>query len=75
MTRRARCPHCHKPVVAELEKRPADYPFCCERCRLLDLSKWLQGEYSIPTTAQPDGSIEAGFPEAGFPEAGSTEDE
>jgi len=61
MTRRARCPHCHKAVLTEPENRPADYPFCSERCRLLDLGKWLQGEYSIPTTAPLDAeSLDAG---------------
>ena len=63
MTRRARCPRCHKSVGVDPDNRPADYPFCSERCRLLDLSKWLQGEYSIPMTAPSeagplDGSIE-----------------
>ena len=24
------------------------HPFCSERCRLVDLSKWLNGEYRIP---------------------------
>ena len=53
--RRARCPHCRKPVETDLAQRPADYPFCCERCRLLDLNKWLSGDYSIPVAApSPD---------------------
>jgi len=50
--RRARCPTCHKSVEPEPERRPADFPFCSERCRLLDLHKWLTGEYRIPATAQ-----------------------
>ena len=45
---RARCPTCRKPVDAAPEARPKDYPFCSERCRLLDLSRWLQGDYRIP---------------------------
>jgi endogenous inhibitor of DNA gyrase (YacG/DUF329 family) len=70
MTRRARCPRCHKavldPLSAEPENRPADYPFCSERCRLLDLSKWLQGEYSIPTNAPLDvGPMDVGTTDAG----------
>ncbi|MHC4959841.1 MAG: DNA gyrase inhibitor YacG [Planctomycetota bacterium] len=51
---RARCPTCHKSVEADPEKRSGDYPFCSERCRLLDLHKWLSGDYKIPvTTPQP----------------------
>ncbi|MHC4451084.1 MAG: DNA gyrase inhibitor YacG [Planctomycetota bacterium] len=48
---RARCPHCRKAVATDPATRPADYPFCSERCRLLDLHKWLNGDYSIPTAA------------------------
>ncbi len=28
-------------------------PFCCERCQLLDLGKWLGGGYSIASTNAP----------------------
>ena len=45
---RARCPTCRKPVETAPEKLPADYPFCSERCRLLDLDKWFKGDYRIP---------------------------
>ncbi|NIR02507.1 MAG: DNA gyrase inhibitor YacG, partial [Gemmatimonadales bacterium] len=24
------------------------YPFCCERCKLIDLGAWLDGKYVIP---------------------------
>lgn len=37
-----KCPECGKPSTRE------DYPFCSERCRQLDLSRWLTGSYSIP---------------------------
>ena len=36
-------------------------PFCSERCQLLDLSRWLGGDYVIPgdtgATAHPDGEL------------------
>ncbi|MHC4341394.1 MAG: DNA gyrase inhibitor YacG [Planctomycetota bacterium] len=48
---RARCPHCKKPVETDLDRRPSDFPFCSQRCRLLDLHKWLSGHYRIPVTA------------------------
>ena len=50
---RARCPTCRKRVETALDKRPGEYPFCSERCRLLDLHKWLSGDYSIPA-GQPN---------------------
>jgi endogenous inhibitor of DNA gyrase (YacG/DUF329 family) len=41
--RKARpCPECNKPSTRE------SYPFCSERCRNLDLSRWLSGSYAIP---------------------------
>ncbi len=38
-----RCPICKKPV----KSADADFPFCSERCRLLDLGKWASGAYVI----------------------------
>jgi len=32
--------------------RNPDWPFCGERCRLLDLDNWLSGRYRISTTTQ-----------------------
>jgi endogenous inhibitor of DNA gyrase (YacG/DUF329 family) len=43
--RKARpCPECSRPSTRE------SYPFCSERCRNLDLSRWLSGSYAIPVT-------------------------
>lgn len=28
-------------------------PFCCERCRLIDLGKWANEEYRIEQRKQP----------------------
>ena len=43
--RKARpCPECGKPSSRE------DYPFCSDRCRNLDLNRWLKGSYAIPVT-------------------------
>ena len=44
-----RCPLCKKPVSND---RNPDWPFCGERCRLLDLDNWLSGRYRISTTTQ-----------------------
>jgi hypothetical protein len=27
-------------------------PFCSERCKMIDLGKWLDGEYKIPESEQ-----------------------
>ena len=41
-----RCPMCKKEAVAP---RAANtfFPFCSERCKLIDLGKWLGGEYRV----------------------------
>jgi endogenous inhibitor of DNA gyrase (YacG/DUF329 family) len=38
-----RCPICKKPAKTV----DADFPFCSERCRLIDLGKWASGGYVI----------------------------
>jgi uncharacterized protein len=37
------CPTCRKPAAVGSE----DFPFCSDRCRLLDLGKWASGDYRI----------------------------
>ncbi len=39
------CPGCGEP--AELAASNAFRPFCCERCRLLDLGNWLDERYKF----------------------------
>lgn len=38
-----KCPICKSPVTQASET----FPFCCERCRLIDLGKWISGDYKI----------------------------
>jgi uncharacterized protein len=38
------CPICRKPVDSETH---ADFPFCSERCKLLDLGNWASEKYVI----------------------------
>lgn len=40
-----KCPTCGKPVEW---KDNAFRPFCSERCQLVDLGKWVEGEYRVP---------------------------
>lgn len=46
------CPICKKPVDAPGDEGQAPgqsyFPFCSERCKLLDLGRWLDGKYQIP---------------------------
>jgi len=38
------CPICKKPTDSE---KDADFPFCSERCRLLDLGAWASEKYVV----------------------------
>jgi len=38
-----RCPICRKAT----KTTDADFPFCSDRCRLIDLGKWASGGYVI----------------------------
>ncbi|MDB5329882.1 MAG: hypothetical protein JWP03_1033 [Phycisphaerales bacterium] len=52
-----RCPICKNPVEEPKDpKQPSTYPFCSERCKLIDLGRWLDGKYQIPVEApeEPD---------------------
>jgi hypothetical protein len=44
-----KCPTCKHPVawLPENEFKP----FCCERCRLIDLGEWIMEEKRIPSEA------------------------
>ena len=46
-----RCPVCDADV--NLEAVPTA-PFCSERCRLIDLGRWLDEAYAVPETKHPD---------------------
>lgn len=37
------CPICAAPVAGDV----ASWPFCSERCRFIDLGRWLDGHYAI----------------------------
>ncbi len=47
------CPICGKPSLE------ASKPFCSERCRDVDLNRWLSGSYSIPAADSDEEDDEA----------------
>ena len=52
-----RCPICRQGVAPRGEN--ATYPFCSERCRLVDLGNWLGEGYRVPEPDEVDGDDEA----------------
>ena len=45
------CPICKKVVTS----KEAEFPFCSDRCRLIDLGKWASGAYVISSPVQDTG--------------------
>ena len=53
----SKCPICGKnfeydPAGEQGESR---FPFCGERCKLIDLGRWLDGKYQIPVEDDDEG--------------------
>jgi uncharacterized protein len=59
-----KCPTCGKPV--EFKDNPFR-PFCSERCKMIDLGRWVNEEYRVPgksvRTEQPDADASSTSPE------------
>ncbi len=55
------CPQCKTPVPIDAALRPSSFPFCTDRCRMIDLGQWFGEAYTIPSPIDPDDheSIEA----------------
>lgn len=54
-----KCPICEKviPSVSSTDKgkcqiNAAYFPFCSDRCRLIDLGAWLDGDYRLASKIQ-----------------------
>lgn len=52
--RSLRCPTCRTLVMAGDE----NFPFCSDRCRLIDLGKWASGGYVISTPVTDPEKLE-----------------
>jgi len=55
---RRRCPVCNKLIRTNEQdkaKRQGYFPFCSERCKLIDLGEWLDARYRI-SSELPDES-------------------
>jgi endogenous inhibitor of DNA gyrase (YacG/DUF329 family) len=56
----SKCPTCKTEVQAPPENR--FFPFCTQRCRTIDLGKWLNEEYRLVNDTaedEEDGSADA----------------
>ena len=53
--RSLRCPTCRTLVTSGSET----FPFCSDRCRLIDLGKWASGAYVISTAINDPDQLES----------------
>ena len=49
-----RCPTC-RTIVAQTAE---NFPFCSDRCRVIDLGKWASGGYRISSPVLDPGVLE-----------------
>lgn len=45
-----KCPICRKPV--DPAANVSTFPFCCDRCRLVDLNRWMTEDYHVPVETE-----------------------
>ena len=50
-----KCPICNEPTTPDI----AAFPFCSDRCRKIDLGKWLDGKYLISRSIE-ESDLEEG---------------
>ena len=56
------CPTCSKSLKIEKMDDLPSFPFCSDRCKLIDLGRWIDGAYAIP--GPEGGERAAGGPNA-----------
>jgi uncharacterized protein len=59
-----RCPMCKTPLA---NADVPTFPFCSDRCRLIDLKNWVDGKYTMARPIDPTDQLEEmpGGPEQG----------
>ena len=50
---KGRCPTCKKAYEIQDLKELPTFPFCSDRCRLIDLGRWIDGAFAIPGPEVP----------------------
>ncbi|HXR96403.1 MAG TPA: DNA gyrase inhibitor YacG [Terriglobales bacterium] len=51
-----RCPICRKPVTQD----EAEYPFCSQRCRTIDLGNWASEKYVVSVPIVDEEALDDG---------------
>ena len=51
---RVRCPICDRTMEGQGLAEWPDFPFCSQRCKLIDLGRWLGEEYRVESEPEDD---------------------
>ncbi len=54
MIRPQTCPICDTELVTNAATLSPLFPFCCERCKLIDLHRWTEGKYAVVEPLTPE---------------------
>ena len=57
MMKQTQCPICKQKIRLEGEEEPKYFPFCSERCQLVDLGVWFSGGYTIEGAGTPTDDL------------------
>ncbi len=58
MSDREKCRSCGRELPGKAKASCRWYPFCCERCKLVDLGQWFDEKYGLTETEEPLGAEE-----------------
>ena len=47
---KVRCPVCDRWIEGRTPQDLPFLPFCGDRCKLIDLGRWLGGQYALPAS-------------------------
>jgi uncharacterized protein len=62
---KVRCPICSKRLEIQALADLPSFPFCTERCKLIDLGRWIDGTYIeavIKSSEDKEGDSEGAVP-------------
>ncbi len=71
--KKVRCPICERVMDSQGSKEWPERPFCSQRCKMVDLGRWLGGQYRVEIPPQEEDLEEiddlAHSPEPAVPSA------
>lgn len=62
--RKRKCPTCKQSFVSGGLADNPWFPFCSERCKLIDLGSWLSDQYAVTEDLTRENDIKAQDPDA-----------